>query len=144
MTAASVAMTDRPLRLNAWLVAWLIALGSTALLYAAHAGHADIVRVLLANGARTDLSDDERRTPLMAGTQRGDYFVPDRHTLYAAQVLTQQLYSKVITTLRDLAGGGMIMLPSSVADFGNPDLRTLIGKTQNSPAADSVEVPPSS
>ena len=71
------------------------------------------------------------------GTQRGDYFVPDRHTLYAAQVLTQQLYSKVITTLRDLAGGGMIMLPSSVADFGNPDLRTLIGKTQNSPAADS-------
>ncbi len=71
------------------------------------------------------------------GSQRGAYFVPDRHTLYAAQVLTQQLYSKVITTLRDLAGGGMIMLPSSVADFANPDLRELIGKTQNSPAADS-------
>lgn len=71
------------------------------------------------------------------GSQRGDYFVPDRHTLYAAQVLTQQLYSKVITTLRDLAGGGMIMLPSSVADFANTDLRELIGKTQNSPAADS-------
>ncbi len=71
------------------------------------------------------------------GTQRGDYFVPDRHTLYAAQVLTQQLYSKVITTLRDLAGGGMIMLPSSVSDFANPELRELIGKTQNSPAADS-------
>ncbi len=71
------------------------------------------------------------------GTQRGDYFVPDRHTLYAAQVLTQQLYSKVITTLRDLAGGGMIMLPSSVADFANAELRELIGKTQNSPAADS-------
>ena len=73
----------------------------------------------------------------MKGTQRGDYFVPDRHTLYAAQVLTQQLYSKVITTLRDLAGGGMIMLPSSVSDFANPELRELIGKTQNSPAADS-------
>ena len=71
------------------------------------------------------------------GSQRGAYFVPDRHTLYAAQVLTQQLYSKVITTLRDLAGGGMIMLPSSVTDFANADLRELIGKTQNSPAADS-------
>lgn len=71
------------------------------------------------------------------GSQRGDYFVPDRHTLYAAQVLTQQLYSKVITTLRDLAGGGMIMLPSSVSDFANPELRELIGKTQASPAADS-------
>ncbi len=71
------------------------------------------------------------------GSQRGAYFVPDRHTLYAAQVLTQQLYSKVITTLRDLAGGGMIMLPSSVADFANADLREFIGKTQNSPAADS-------
>ena len=52
----------------------------------------------------------------------GAYFVPDRHTLYAAQVLTQQLYPKFINTLRDLAGGGMIMLPSSVADFANPEI----------------------
>ncbi len=71
------------------------------------------------------------------GTQRGDYFVPDRHTLYSAQVITQKLYPEVMTTLRDLAGGGMIMLPSSVADFSNPELRDLIGKTQKSPARDS-------
>ncbi len=43
------------------------------------------------------------------GTKVGDYFVPDRHMLYAAQTLTQQLYPKVVTTLRELAGGGMIM-----------------------------------
>ncbi len=71
------------------------------------------------------------------GTQHGDYFIPDRHTLYSAQVLTQQLYAQVITTLRDLAGGGLIMLPSSVADFANPELREIIGKTQQSPAASS-------
>ena len=59
--------------------------------------------------------------------------VPDRHILYAAQVLTQQLYPKVITTLRELAGGGMIMLPSTVADFADPALAALIGKTQKSP-----------
>ena len=73
------------------------------------------------------------------GRQAGAYFVPDRHTLYAAQVLTQQLYPKVMATLRELAGGGLIMLPSSVADFADPELRGLIGRTQQSPAADSEE-----
>jgi 4-hydroxyphenylacetate 3-monooxygenase len=71
------------------------------------------------------------------GRRHGAYYVPDRHTLYAAQVLTQQLYPRVITALRDLAGGGLIMLPSSVADFADPALRALIGKTQQSPAASS-------
>ena len=73
------------------------------------------------------------------GTQYGRYFVPDRHTLYAAQTLAQQLYGKVLTTLRELAGGGMIMLPSSVQDFENPELARLIGKTQQSPAASAEE-----
>lgn len=71
------------------------------------------------------------------GYSHGDYFIPDRHTLYSAQVLTQQLYSQVMNTLRELAGGGMIMLPSSVADFANEELRGLIGKTQQSPTASS-------
>jgi len=56
------------------------------------------------------------------GAQRGPYFVPDRHTLYTAQVLTQQLYPKVITTLRGLAGSSMIALPSGVEDFADPKL----------------------
>ncbi len=73
------------------------------------------------------------------GRQAGAYYVPDRHTLYAAQVLTQQLYGKVISTLRELAGGGMIMLPSSIKDFADPELRTLINKTQQSPAVSSEE-----
>lgn len=73
------------------------------------------------------------------GRQHGDFFVPDRHTLYAAQVLTQQLYGKILNRLRDLAGGGMIMLPSSAADYANPELAGIIGKTQQSPAASSEE-----
>jgi len=71
------------------------------------------------------------------GKQVGPYFVPDAGTLYSAQVLTQQLYPKILNTLRELAGGGMIMLPSSVEDFGNPELARLIDKTQQSPAASS-------
>lgn len=73
------------------------------------------------------------------GRRHGRYFVPDRHTLYAAQTLTQQLYPKIISTLRELAGGGLIMLPSSADDFRNPELAGLIGKAQQSPAATAEE-----
>jgi 4-hydroxyphenylacetate 3-monooxygenase len=68
------------------------------------------------------------------GSQAGAYYVPDRHLLYSAQTLTQQLYPKVITAIRDLAGGGLIMLPSSVADFDNSAIADLIHRTQKSPA----------
>lgn len=66
------------------------------------------------------------------GRKVGKYFVPDAHILYAAQVQTQQLYPRVIATLRELAGGGMIMLPSSVEDFSNPEVATYIQSTQSS------------
>jgi 4-hydroxyphenylacetate 3-monooxygenase len=67
------------------------------------------------------------------GQQWGRYFVPDRHLLYSAQTLTQQLYPKVIAAIRELAGGGLIMLPSSVADFDDPAIAGLIHRTQKSP-----------
>jgi 4-hydroxyphenylacetate 3-monooxygenase len=73
------------------------------------------------------------------GQMHGRYFVPDRHTLYTAQTLTQQLYPKIVNTLRELAGGGMIMLPSSSGDFANPEIAALIEKTQQSPAASAQE-----
>ena len=73
------------------------------------------------------------------GSFHGEYYVPDRHILYAAQTLTQQLYTKVVNTLRELAGGGMIMLPSSIDDFRNPELAALIEKTQQSPAASASD-----
>jgi len=67
------------------------------------------------------------------GKMAGAYYVPDQHLLYSAQVLTQQLYPKLITSIRELAGGGLIMLPSSEADFRNPLLADLIHRTQKSP-----------
>ena len=60
-----------------------------------------------------------------AGTRRGDYYVPNRHLLYAASVYTQDLYPKFIAEIRELAGGGLIMLPSSAADLANPELARL-------------------
>jgi 4-hydroxyphenylacetate 3-monooxygenase len=56
------------------------------------------------------------------GSKYGAYFIPDKHTLYAAQVFTQRIYSEVIMSLRSLAGGSMIMLPSGVEDFAEPRL----------------------
>lgn len=70
---------------------------------------------------------------------RNGYFVPDRAMLYGSQVVTQQLYAKVLNTLRELAGGGMIMLPSSIEDFGNPEIAEIIGKTQKSPVCSPEE-----
>jgi 4-hydroxyphenylacetate 3-monooxygenase len=74
----------------------------------------------------------------ISGSMYGKYYVPNSQRLYAANVLTQQLYPKLIHTLRELAGGGMIMLPSSVSDFSNPEIAGYISKTQRSPATDSV------
>lgn len=66
------------------------------------------------------------------GNMRGEYWVPNRHFMYSAQVLTQDLYPRVINTLRELSGGALIMLPSSVEDFADPMLHKIISLTQQS------------
>lgn len=73
-----------------------------------------------------------------AGRHHGEWYLPDKHFLYAAQVLTQELYPQIVNKIRELAGGALIMLPSSVADLEDPDLRAIIEKTQRSPAGDPV------
>jgi 4-hydroxyphenylacetate 3-monooxygenase len=74
----------------------------------------------------------------ISGSKYGNYFVPNSQRLYAAMVLTQQLYPKFVQSLRELAGGGMIMLPSSASDFSNPEIAGYIEKTQHSPVADAL------
>lgn len=74
-----------------------------------------------------------------AGHNENGYFVPDKHLMYAAQVLTQELYPRLIETIRGLAGGALIMLPSSERDFADPELAAIIGKTQRSSAADPLQ-----
>ena len=66
------------------------------------------------------------------GEQVGEYWVPNRHLVYSAQVITQDLYPKIINTIRELAGGAFIMLPSSFRDWGNPEIAPIIRKTQRS------------
>jgi 4-hydroxyphenylacetate 3-monooxygenase len=70
-----------------------------------------------------------------AGSQQGEWYVPNKHMMYAAQVLTQELYPQIVNTIRDLAGGGMIMLPSSIADYDNPEMARIIRTMQQSPAS---------
>jgi 4-hydroxyphenylacetate 3-monooxygenase len=67
-----------------------------------------------------------------SGSQFGEWYVPNKHYMYAAQVITQELYPRIIHSVRDLAGGALIMLPSSAADFANPEEAAIINKTQRS------------
>ena len=66
------------------------------------------------------------------GMMRGQWYVPNRHYMYSAQVMTQDMYPRIINALRDLAGGSLIMLPSSVHDFSDPRLAKIIRTTQRS------------
>jgi 4-hydroxyphenylacetate 3-monooxygenase len=69
-----------------------------------------------------------------SGSKVGDYWMPNRHFMYASQVLTQELYPHFINAIRDLAGGAVIMLPSSVNDFKDPMLKKIIHTTQRAAA----------
>ena len=68
-----------------------------------------------------------------AGGMRGEFYLPNRHMVYAAHVTTQDLYPRLINLIRDLAGGALIMLPSSFRDWTNPAIAAIIHKSQRSP-----------
>lgn len=74
-----------------------------------------------------------------AGEHYRGYYVPNRGMLCAGQAAAQRLYPEIVHTLRELAGGGLIMLPSSIADLQQPHSRALVQRTQHSPAASSLE-----
>jgi 4-hydroxyphenylacetate 3-monooxygenase len=74
-----------------------------------------------------------------SGDQAGEFYLPNRHQLYAAQVLTQELYPRLINLVRDLAGGSLIMLPSSFRDWTNPEIAPVLHKTQRSANFNSEE-----
>lgn len=72
-----------------------------------------------------------------SGERYGDYYLPDPRLLCSTQVLSQELYPEIVLMIRRLAGGGIIMLPSSFKDFEVPEIADVISKTQKSPAVDS-------
>jgi len=67
------------------------------------------------------------------------YYVPNRSMLCTAQVIAQMTYPEVAEAIRTLAGGGLIMVPSSYADFETPETNAIIHKTQRSPLVDPTE-----
>lgn len=73
-----------------------------------------------------------------AGHHVGPYFVPDRQLLYAAQVFEQAMFPNLITKVREICGGGVIMLPSSADDLLNPDIAPVVKGVQVSPVTDPV------
>jgi 4-hydroxyphenylacetate 3-monooxygenase len=80
--------------------------------------------------AQTSMVDAMMAGMEAEGFTHGEWYVPNKHYMYSAQVLTQDLYPRVIRTLRELSGGALIMLPSSVHDFADPQLRKIIEATQ--------------
>jgi len=68
-----------------------------------------------------------------SGSSRGEFYLPNRHLVYTAQVVTQDLYPRLINLIRELASGALIMLPSSFRDWANPELAPILHKTQRSP-----------
>jgi len=100
-------------------------------------GFPPVVEILGQMAAEVSMVEGLVEAMEASGTQRGEYFVPNPQRLYAANVLTQQLYPKFIQSIRELSGGGMIMVPSSVQDFSNEEILGIINKTQQSPTANS-------
>jgi 4-hydroxyphenylacetate 3-monooxygenase len=74
-----------------------------------------------------------------AGENFEGYYVPNRSMLCTAQVIAQTTYPEIVEAIRTLAGGGLIMLPASHADFESPVTNAIIHKTQRSPVANPVE-----
>ena len=74
-----------------------------------------------------------------AGRYVGPYYVPDRHPLYTAQVMAQEMYPQIMNTLRDLAASSPIMLPSSANDFGNPEIADYIERSQSAVGPETRE-----
>jgi len=66
-------------------------------------------------------------------------FVPDRRLLVSAQVLAQTIYPEFIEAIRGLSGGGLVMVPSSAADFDGGEVERIIQASQRSPVAGSEE-----
>ncbi len=73
------------------------------------------------------------------GRYVGQYYVPERHPLYTSQVMAQELYPKIMNTLRDLAASSPIMLPSSANDFGNPEIADYIQRSQSAVGPETEE-----
>ncbi|GAA3107347.1 4-hydroxyphenylacetate 3-hydroxylase family protein [Streptosporangium carneum] len=64
---------------------------------------------------------------------------PGARAVYGAMGLQTELYPRVLAILRDLVGGGVLQVPSSVADMTTPETRADIDRYVHSPGAPAEE-----
>jgi 4-hydroxyphenylacetate 3-monooxygenase len=64
---------------------------------------------------------------------------PGRAECFATMTLQSEFYPKLLHLVRDLCGGGVIQLPSSAADFGNPEARADFERYVQSPGYPTAE-----
>ncbi len=64
---------------------------------------------------------------------------PGRAECFATMTLQSEFYPKLLNIVRDLCGGGVIQLPSSAADYGDPEARADLERYVRSPGYPSQE-----
>ncbi|GAB2983381.1 4-hydroxyphenylacetate 3-hydroxylase [Amycolatopsis acidiphila] len=64
---------------------------------------------------------------------------PGARAVYGAMGMQAELYPRVLAILRDLVGGGVLQVPSSVADLTSPETRPDIDRYVQSPGAPAEE-----
>ena len=62
---------------------------------------------------------------------------PSKTMLYAAMALQSELNGRMLEIIRELAGAAFITLPSSEADFGNPEIAADIERYMRSASTDA-------
>ena len=102
-------------------------------------GFPQVKDTLGALAAKVSLMDGVVAGMEAQGSLHNGYFIPNRSMLCAAQATAQQMYPQIIDTMRDMSGGGVIMLPSSTSDLDNPETWSMLERSQMSPAVSSIE-----
>lgn len=62
-----------------------------------------------------------------------------RAEIYANMTLQSQIYPKLLNMVRELCGGGLIQLPSSIEDFENPVIAADLHRFVQSPEMESLD-----
>ena len=71
------------------------------------------------------------------GTIENGIFWPSRTAFYAASALQSEFNGRMLELIREMAGSAFITLPSSEADFGNPDIAADIERYMGSGTMDA-------
>lgn len=64
---------------------------------------------------------------------------PGASSLYSNMVFQSKIYPTIFHMVRELCGGGLIQLPSSSADFANPDIAAVMERYVQSPGTPARE-----